>query len=48
MFIIAMKTGHSIPEWFFGAGARRSVAERRQDRAVGQVDVPGSVVGGCC
>lgn len=54
VFIIAIKTGHSIPERLFGkennhgAGARRSVAERRQDRAVGQVDVPISVLGGCC
>lgn len=39
MFIIAIKTGHGIPEQLFGkesshgAGARRSLAERRQGRA---------------
>lgn len=54
MFIIAIKTGHSTPERLFekennhGAGARRSVAERKQDRAVRQVDVPFSVLGSCC
>lgn len=42
MFIIAIKTGQSIPERLFGeesshgAGARRSVADRRQDRAGGR------------
>lgn len=46
MFIIAIKTGHGIPEQLsrkensHGAGARRSVAGRRQARAGGRWMLP--------